>query len=75
MHREDEIGPIVNTEDLQASAERDQLWASLRQLRDDIDRLSAGEFASSDRERRVVQLLARIILAELDFRTASGKEP
>jgi len=75
VHREDEIGPIVNTEDLQASAERDQLWASLRQLRDDIDRLSAGEFASSDRERRVVQLLARIILAELDFRTASGKEP
>lgn len=65
----------MDADELQASSERDQLWASLRQLRDDIDRLAAGEFTGSERERRVVNVLARIILAELDFRRASGKEP
>ncbi len=49
-------------------SERDQLWASLRALRPEIDRLAAGEHDDSERERQVILLLARIVLAELDFR-------
>jgi hypothetical protein len=64
----------VDPEDLQASAERDQLWASLRQLRTDLDDLASGNFTGSERERHVIQLMARIILAELDFRAQGGKE-
>ena len=52
----------------QESSQRDQLWASLRALRAEIDRLAAGELEPSERERRVVMLLARIVAAELDFR-------
>jgi len=47
---------------------RDQLWASLRALRPDIDRLAAGDLDSSERERQLIVLLARIVAAELDFR-------
>jgi hypothetical protein len=64
----------VDHEDLQASAERDQLWASLRQLRADLDQLTSGSFTGSERERQVIQLMARIILAELDFRAQGDKE-
>ena len=49
-------------------SERDQLWASLRALRPEIDRLAAGEWQSTDRQRQVVVLLARIVAAEMDFR-------
>ena len=63
----------MEPEHLHASSERDQLWASLRQLRSDIDALAANTFSGSERERQVVQLLARIILAELDFRAEEGK--
>jgi hypothetical protein len=52
----------------QEISERDQLWASLRALRSEIDRLAAGERTDSERERQIVQLLARIVTAELDFR-------
>ena len=50
------------------SAERDQLWASLRALRPEIDRLAAGGFDDSDRQRQLVLVLARVVAAELDFR-------
>jgi hypothetical protein len=49
-------------------SERDQFWASLRQLRTEIDRLAAGDFDASERQRQVVTLLARIVAAEMDFR-------
>lgn len=49
-------------------SERDQLWASLRALRADLERLVAGEFDNSDRQRQIVRLLARIIVSEMDFR-------
>jgi hypothetical protein len=58
----------MQPDEAQESAARDQLWASLRQLRDDIDPLAAGTFNGSERERQVVQIVARIVLAELDFR-------
>jgi hypothetical protein len=49
-------------------AERDQLWASLRALRPEIDRLAVGDLDGSDRERQLVAVLARIVTAELAFR-------
>jgi hypothetical protein len=56
-------------------AERDQLWASLRDLRPEIDRLAGGNFEASNREVQIIQLLARIVAAELDFRARQpGRE-
>lgn len=54
--------------DAQDVSERDQLWASLRALRPEIDRLVAGEFCGSERERQLLVVLARIVAAEMDFR-------
>ena len=52
----------------QETAERDQLWASLRALRPEIDRLAGGEFDGSDRQKQLVLVLARIVAAEMTFR-------
>jgi hypothetical protein len=49
-------------------SERDQLWASLRALRPEINRLAAGDLDSSARQQQIILLLARIVAAELDFR-------
>ena len=59
---------IMEPERAQEISERDQLWASLRTLRPEIDRLAAGDWDATDRQRQVVVLLARIVAAELDFR-------
>ncbi|MDB5310287.1 MAG: hypothetical protein JWO38_4489 [Gemmataceae bacterium] len=59
------MGPMDGRE----IAERDQLWASLRALRPEIDRLAAGETEPADnRQRQLVQLLASVIAAEMDYR-------
>ncbi len=55
-------------------AERDQLWASLRTLRPEIDRLAAGMFGDSDREQAMIRLLARVVAAEMDFRLRDANE-
>jgi transposase len=52
----------------QETSERDQLWASLRALRPEIDRLAGGEFDGSDRQKQLVMVLARIVAAEMAFR-------
>jgi hypothetical protein len=52
----------------QTIAARDQLWASLRQLQAEIDRLATGDSDGSQRERQVIQLLARVVSAELGYR-------
>jgi hypothetical protein len=52
----------------QEISERDQLWASLRVLRPEIDRLAAGEFVEPGRRESIVVLLARIVATEMDFR-------
>jgi transposase len=52
----------------QEIAERDQLWASLRALRPEIEALAAGGFEPTERHRQLVVLLARIVASELDFR-------
>lgn len=53
----------------QEHSERDQLWASLRALRSEIDRLARGELDGSEQQKQVVVLLSRIVAAEMDFRT------
>jgi hypothetical protein len=58
----------MDSEQAQESSERDQLWASLRALRPEIDRLAAGQFDSSERQKQIVSVLARVIAAEMDFR-------
>jgi len=50
-------------------SQRDQLWASLRVLRPEINRLAKGEFDNSERQRKMVLLLAGIVEAELDYRS------
>lgn len=68
----------MNPDYLQTIAARDQLWASLRPLLPEIKKLSEEEFDGSDRQKRIVVLMARIMRAELEFRaeegSAEGKE-
>jgi hypothetical protein len=52
----------------QEISERDQLWASLRSLREEIEHLAKGDFEGTDRERQVIAILARIMVTEIDFR-------
>jgi hypothetical protein len=59
---------------LQAAAERDQLWASLRPLLPEISRLAAGEYGGTERERQMVHLIARIVEAEMKFRASEAQE-
>jgi hypothetical protein len=59
----------MDAEDLQAIAARDQFWSSLRALLPEIERLAEGHFDGSPRERQLAQLLARVTVAELRFRT------
>jgi hypothetical protein len=58
----------MDPDEARESSERDQLWASLRALRPEIDRLAAGELEPSERQQRLVVLLARIVAAEMDYR-------
>jgi hypothetical protein len=60
---------VMNPLQAQETAERDQLWASLRALRSEIDRLATGEFDGSERQQQLVLVLARIVAAEMTFRT------
>jgi hypothetical protein len=62
----------VEPEQAQESSERDQLWASLRALRAEIDKLAAGEFDGSEWQRQVVVLVSRIVAAEMDFRARAA---
>ena len=61
-------------EPLQAQdiADRDQLWANLRVLRPEIERMAEGELVAEDCQRQLAVLLARIVLAELDYRAREG---
>jgi hypothetical protein len=59
-------------EQVQESSDRDQLWASLRALRPEIDLLAAGLFDASDRQRHLVRLLARAVAVELSLEAREG---
>jgi hypothetical protein len=58
----------MGPDEAQETSERDQLWASLRALRPEIERIAAGELGPSERSHQIIQLLARIVAAEMDFR-------
>jgi hypothetical protein len=67
-----DLETVMDSKQAQESVERDQLWASLRVLRSDIDRLAAGNFEASERQLHIIILLARIVAAEMDFRTRNA---
>lgn len=59
----------MNSDQAQEISERDQLWASLRVLRSAIDGLANGQFdPTSEPQKQLVQLISRIVAAEMDFR-------
>lgn len=58
----------MDADHLQAIAARDQFWSSLRILLPEIQKLADGEFDGSSRQRDLVQLLARLAVAEMGFR-------
>lgn len=62
----------MDPEQAQESSERDQLWASLRALRPEIDLLAAEQFDSSDRQKQIISVLARIVAAEMDYRAKNA---
>jgi hypothetical protein len=63
----------MDEERLREAAERDQLWASLRTLLPEIERMAAGDFGSTERDRQMTQLLARVAAAELHYRAARAE--
>jgi hypothetical protein len=65
----------MNPDRAQTIAARDQLWASLRLLLPEINQLSQGHSDGSERERQIIQLLARVVAAELGFRDDESKCP
>ncbi|MCE9533408.1 MAG: hypothetical protein K8T89_20130 [Planctomycetes bacterium] len=58
----------MDSEQAQVISERDQLWASLRGLHPEIERLARGNFDGGDLQKLVIEVLARIIIAEMEFR-------
>lgn len=63
----------MEPDEAQETSERDQLWASLRALRPEIEDLAAGEFVGSERQQRLVTIVARIVLAEMDYRARDAE--
>jgi hypothetical protein len=63
----------MDPDHLKASAYRDQLWSSLPALRPEIDRIAGGAFDGSERERQILQILARVVIAELQFRADESR--
>src|SRR5262249_5209672 len=63
---------IMNEDRLREIAERDQLWASLRALHAEIQRIATGQFQGTEREVQLVMVLARVVDSELRFRAESS---
>jgi len=55
----------------QVISERDQLWTSLWTLRGEIEQLARGALDGSERQNQLIQVLARIVTAELEFRSCA----
>lgn len=58
----------MDPDNMQTVAARDQLWASLRALQPEIEKLAEGHRDGSEREQQIILLLARIVGAELRYR-------
>ena len=63
----------MNPDDAQALAFRDQLWASLPALLPEINRLAVGDFDGTERQRQMIRVVARVVMAELDFRARESR--
>ena len=63
----------MDPDHLKASAYRDQLWSSLPALRPEIERIAGGGLDGSERERQIIQILARVVIAELQFRADESR--
>jgi hypothetical protein len=63
----------MEPDEAQTTSERDQLWASLRALRPEIELLAAGKLDPTERNAKMMLLLARIVLAEMDYRTQDAE--
>ena len=75
-HRAPSGAPLDNAMEpdrIQASAFRDQLWASLPALLPEINRLAGGEFSGSERERQLIQVIAKVVAAEMQFRADDSR--
>jgi hypothetical protein len=66
---------LSGMDDLRAEAERDQLWASLRALRPEIERLATGHRDGGEREDRLISVVAAIVAAELRHRAGEPPAP
>src|SRR3954447_2828285 len=66
-------GTMMDPNAMQTAAERDQLWASLRALLPEIEKIAQGQFDGSERQRQIATLIARITVAELRFRAAQAE--
>jgi hypothetical protein len=64
----------VDSHEAQEISDRDQLWASLRDLRPEIGRLATGNRQDSLLHDQLIVLLARIVLAELGFREKDAED-
>jgi hypothetical protein len=63
----------MNPEELREIAERDQFWSSLRALLPAIEALAKGELPVGPQQAQLAQLLARVVLIELQFRDRQGQ--
>ena len=58
----------MESEQAKEMVERDQLWASLRELRVIIEQFANGSPIETAQDRQIIVLLARIVVAEMDYR-------
>jgi hypothetical protein len=64
----------MDPDELQTIAARDQLWSSLRALLPEIESIASGQFDGSPRQQQVIQIVARIVAAELTFRASDTRD-
>jgi hypothetical protein len=62
----------MEPDELQEIAARDQFWSSLRVLMPAIEQMAAGQFSGQPQEQQLAQLLARVVVIELQFRAKQG---
>lgn len=58
----------MEADHLQEIAARDQFWSTIRVLQPAIEKLAAGQFDNTETERKMIQLLSRVVVAELQYR-------
>jgi len=58
----------MDPEYLQAKEARDQFWSRLVDLLPEIDQLAVDPIEHSPRKQPLIQVLAKVVIAELRFR-------